>query len=79
MINSYMWCKTFVPFMEDKHFNKFPRMLVDIHSKVQLLSRNDQGFNLFKKEKNLESTIHKLQNEITTNPKMITCYWCGTI
>jgi hypothetical protein len=38
---------------------------------VQLLARNDQGFNLLKKEKNMESTIHKLQNEITTNPKMI--------
>jgi hypothetical protein len=69
-----MWCKTFVPFMEDKHSKNVGR-----HSKVQLLARNDQGFNLFKKEKNLESTIHKLQNEITTNPKMITCYWCGTI
>lgn len=49
-------------------------MNVGRHSKVQLLARNDQGFNLFKKEKNLESTIHKMQNEITINPKMITCY-----
>jgi hypothetical protein len=41
---------------------------------VQLLARNDQGFNLLQEKENLQSTIHKMQNEISTNPKMITCY-----